>query len=126
MESYRAAHAISERLVRADPGNSGWQRDLAISYVKIGDIQVDQGNLSSALANYRASHAISERLARAYPLKAEWRRDLIISYVKLSEITGNKIYASHALDAALAMQQRGILPQSDAWMIEELKRRTGL
>ena len=29
-----------ERLVKVDPGNRGWQRDLSVSYTKIGDVLV--------------------------------------------------------------------------------------
>src|SRR3954451_4492795 len=47
----------------ADPGNAGWQRDLSVSYNKIGDVQVEQGDLAAALASYRASLAIAEGLA---------------------------------------------------------------
>ena len=45
LESYRARHAIAERLAKSDPGNAGWQRDLSVSHNKIGDVQVAQGNL---------------------------------------------------------------------------------
>ena len=31
LDSYKAAHAIRERLAAADPGNAGWQSDLSIS-----------------------------------------------------------------------------------------------
>jgi hypothetical protein len=48
-----------------------------------------------------------------------------VSYAKLSEVTGDKAYAGKALDVALGMQQRGMLAARDAWMIEELRRRSG-
>jgi len=47
-----------------------------------------------------------------------------VSFVKISEVTGDKAYAGKALDLALGMQQRGILAPRDAWMIEDLKRRS--
>ena len=37
-EAARKALAIAERLAKADPGNAGWQRDLAVSYNKVGDV----------------------------------------------------------------------------------------
>jgi len=46
------------------PGNAGWQRDLSVSYNKIGDVLVDQGNLPEAV-NRSATAAIRERLAQA-------------------------------------------------------------
>jgi hypothetical protein len=63
--SYRDRHAIADRLAKADPGNAGWQRDLSVSYEKIGDVLVAQGNLPEALKSYRDRHAIADRLAKA-------------------------------------------------------------
>jgi tetratricopeptide (TPR) repeat protein len=125
LDSFRASHAIFERLAQADPGNAGWQRDVSVSHEKIGDVLVAQGNLPAALDSFRASLKIRERLAQADPGNAGWQRDLIVSFVRLSEVTGDKTYAGKALDLALRMQQRGILAPRDAWMIEELKRRSG-
>ena len=48
-ESYRDSLAIARRLAAADPGNAGWQRDLSVSYNKVGDVLVAQGNLREAL-----------------------------------------------------------------------------
>ncbi|HUS97152.1 MAG TPA: toll/interleukin-1 receptor domain-containing protein, partial [Hyphomicrobiaceae bacterium] len=35
LKSYKASHAIFERLASADPNNAGWQRDLSVSYEKV-------------------------------------------------------------------------------------------
>lgn len=64
---FKAALAIRERLAKADPENAGWQRDLSVSHIKIGDVLVDQGNVADALAAYKAAVAIRERLAKAPP-----------------------------------------------------------
>ena len=68
-----------ERLAKADPGNAGWQRDLSVSYDKVGDVLVAQGNLPEALKSYRDGLAIGERLAKADPGNAGWQRDLSVS-----------------------------------------------
>ena len=51
--AYQASLTIGDRLAKADPGNTGWQRDLSVSYDKIGDVQVAQGNLPAALVRPR-------------------------------------------------------------------------
>ena len=56
---------IAERLAQADPGNAGWQRDLSVSYDRIGDVLEAQGNLPEALKSFRDGLAIRERLASA-------------------------------------------------------------
>jgi hypothetical protein len=44
LTSYRASLAIAERLAQTDPGNAGWQRDVAISNERLGDIYSQEEN----------------------------------------------------------------------------------
>ena len=67
MKSFRDGLAIRERLAKADPGNAGWQRDLSVSYDRVGDVQVAQGNLADALKIVPRRAAIVEGLAKADP-----------------------------------------------------------
>ena len=48
LTSYRASLAIADRPAKADQGNAGWQRDLSLSHIKIGDVQQAQGDLAAA------------------------------------------------------------------------------
>ena len=68
-----------------DPDNADWQRDLSVSYNKVGDVLVEQGNLTEALKSHRDSLTIAERLAKADPNNAGWQRDLSVSYNKVGE-----------------------------------------
>ena len=86
LKSYRDSLAIIDRLAKSDPGNTGWQRDLSVSYEKVGDVQVAQGDLAGALKSYRDSLAISERLAKSDPGNAGWQRDLSVSYEKVGDV----------------------------------------
>ncbi|MEI2774198.1 MAG: tetratricopeptide repeat protein [Candidatus Competibacter sp.] len=88
LKAYRDGLAIRERLAQADPGNAGWQRDLSVSYNKIGDVRVAQGNLPEALKAYRDGLAIRDRLAQADPGNAGWQRDLSVSYEQDRRRTG--------------------------------------
>ena len=76
--------AIMDRLAKADPGNAGWQRDLSMSYNKVGDVLVAQGKLPEALKSFRASHEIFDRLAKADPGNAGTQRDLSQSHAHLA------------------------------------------
>jgi tetratricopeptide (TPR) repeat protein len=123
LASYRASLAIRERLAKADPGNAGWQRDLSVSFEKIGDVQQAQGDLAAALTSFRASLDIAERLAKADPGNAGWQRDLIVSLFKIGDLSSDKTYFARALEVALDMQRRGILAPRDGGMIGVLQRR---
>jgi tetratricopeptide (TPR) repeat protein len=86
LTSYRDSFAIAERLAKADPGNALWQRDLSVSYNRIGDVLVSQDDRPGALKSYRDGLAIAERLAKAAPGNADWQRDLSISYNKVGDV----------------------------------------
>jgi len=123
LAAYRKSLAIHEALAQRDPANTQWQRDLSGSHERIGNVLVAQGDGPGALAAYRKSLAIAEALAQRDPANTQWQRDLIVSFVKLSEVTGDRTYASRALQIARSMQARGTLAPRDAWMIDELKKR---
>ena len=55
LESYRADLAITDRLAKSDPGNAGWQRDLAVSYLNLALTLEKHGNRTEAFANFRPS-----------------------------------------------------------------------
>ena len=57
-----------------------------MSYNKVGDVLVAQGDLPGALKSYRDSLAIAERLAKADPGNAGWQRDLSVSYSKIGDV----------------------------------------
>ncbi len=67
-------------LATADPGNAQWQRDLSVSWDKLGDVRVAQGNLAGALQAFTAGKDIADQLATADPGNAQWQRDLIVSH----------------------------------------------
>jgi hypothetical protein len=85
-KSFRDGLAIRDRLAKSDPGNAGWQRDLSVSYNKIGDVLVAQGNLPEALTSYQDSSAIFDRLAKSDPGNAGWQRDLSVSYNRVGDV----------------------------------------
>jgi tetratricopeptide (TPR) repeat protein len=86
LKSYRDDLATFERLAKVDPDNAEWQRDLSVSYIKLGDVLVFQGDLTAALKSYRGSLAIRDRLAKADPNNAGWQRDLAVSYEKVGDV----------------------------------------
>ena len=65
---------------------SGNDRDLSVSYNRIGDVQVAQGDIAGALTSHRDSLIIADRLAQSDPGNAGWRRDLSVSYIKIGDV----------------------------------------
>ena len=56
-----------DRLATADPGNADRQRSLSISYEKVGDVLMTQGNLAGALKSYQNSLDHCRKLGQGRP-----------------------------------------------------------
>jgi eukaryotic-like serine/threonine-protein kinase len=97
LKAYGDSHAIFEKLAAQDPSNAGWQRDLSVSFERIGDVQRAQGNLEAALKAYEDGLAIREKLAAQDPSNAEWQRDLSVSFERIGDVQS----AEGNLEAAL-------------------------
>ncbi|MCC6795259.1 MAG: DUF4062 domain-containing protein [Candidatus Hydrogenedentes bacterium] len=95
---FEASRETFAALLSQYPTNAEWQRGLAISQERIGDVLSAQGDASGALVAYRASLAIFERLALQYPTDAESQHELAIS----QERTGDVLRAQGDASGALA------------------------
>jgi hypothetical protein len=91
-----------------------------VSYDKVGDVQVAQGDLPGALKSYRDSLAIAERLATSDPGNAGWQRDLSVSYSNLADVFKKQGEKAKALDAlrqgrAIIARMKSLSPDNAAW-----------
>ncbi len=112
--AYEKYVAITERLAKIDPGNTGGQRDLSTSYNKLGYLAHTEGNLKAARASFEKALAIIERFAQRDPGNTDWQRDLSISYDQVGALQldeGDFKGARVAHEKALAIFER--LAQSD-------------
>jgi hypothetical protein len=76
LSAYRAGLAIRERLAAADLSNAGWQRDLFVSYERLGSVEEAKQNPKGAAYYYAEAAKIVRRLAPRDPSNAQWQRDL--------------------------------------------------
>ena len=115
LAAYRAVAEEAERLAKADPDNTEWQRDLSVSHNRIGNVFVAQGKLADALAAFQASLSIRERLAEADADNTQWQRDLCVSHFKIGGVfvdRGRLADALTAFQASRAIAER--LAEADA------------
>ena len=75
LDAYQQDFAIAKRLAEQDNSNSGWQRDLSVSYEKVADILMAQGMLQDALEAYQQDLAIAKALAEQDPTNAVWQNN---------------------------------------------------
>ena len=75
-EAYRRSLALAEGLGGSDPGNSEWQRDLAVNIWKVATVLVQQGNLSEALKLFRRGRSLIAALQTRAPYHSHLSTDL--------------------------------------------------
>jgi tetratricopeptide (TPR) repeat protein len=76
VREYQARHEIMTRLAPTDPGNVGWQLELALSRTSLVDTYSMRDVTATALQGYREGLALIERLAVAEPGNAKLQRQL--------------------------------------------------
>jgi hypothetical protein len=91
-----------------------------VSYNKVGDVLVDQGNLPEALKSFRDGLAIADRLAKADPGNAGWQRDLSVLYSNLAGAFRKMGDNAMALDAlrqgrTIMLRLTSLSPDNAVW-----------
>jgi len=84
---YERAFDIAKALAAADPTDAKAQRDLSISYDKLGTVSLRMGQVQEALSLYQQSLDIRKTLAAADPSDAAVQRDLSVSYNRLGDVS---------------------------------------
>ena len=101
LEQYQKAHKLLQQQADKEPNNTQWQRDLSVSYGRLGNMYKVNGDMPAALKAYQDSLSIRNKLVELDPKQAEWQRDLSVSYEKL----GNTYKANGDTPAALKAYQ---------------------
>jgi hypothetical protein len=113
---------IAETLAARDPNNTDWQRDLSVSYERVGDLQMKQGDSAGAVASFGKDLGIAEALAARDPNNAEWQRDLIVSLIRLGTASHDKTYLNRALNIGLSLKEAGKLAPADERIVDFLRK----
>ena len=86
LKAYRDGLAIRDRLAKSDPGNAGWQRDLAVSYAKLGAIYRKNKDKTKALGMLQQGLAIMLRMTQLSPDNAQWKNDVVWFERQITEL----------------------------------------
>ncbi len=78
--------AVIRTLALSDETNAQLQRDLSISFNKLGDVSVAAGDLSGAKRYFEQGLAIARTLALSDETNAQLQRDLAVSFSKLATV----------------------------------------
>jgi tetratricopeptide (TPR) repeat protein len=104
LDAASEAHELMSALTRSDPGRDDYQRSLAITLNKLGDVREADANFPEALAAYREAASIWNELLRKDPASALWRSDLALD----DDDIGSALRLQGDLAAALATYREGL------------------
>ena len=100
---------LAELLAATEPNRTDYQRDLSVSYERMGDLLKTLGQAEQARQAYQRSLDIRERLAAAEPDRADYQRDLSVSFNKLGDLfraLGQGEQARQAFQRSLDIAER--------------------
>ena len=86
LSSFRDGLKIRQTLAAKDAGNSGWQRDLFVSFIRIAEVLVQENNRGEALQYFDKGLEIMERLTKLDPTNAGWKNDLVWIENRMAEL----------------------------------------
>ena len=81
-DSLKIRRALADR----DPKNTEWQRDLSVSFNKLGELCETTGAVDEALRLYGLSLPIAERLAARAPTHVQFQSDLQITRRRIEQL----------------------------------------
>ena len=81
----RSCHVVMRRLAESDRANAAWQRDLSVSFNKLGRLAMKMGRYRDARKSLCDSYELMNRLADLEPLVAARQEDLADSLSTLGQ-----------------------------------------
>lgn len=122
-DAYQSALDIAERLAKAEPDRTDYQRDLSVSFNKMGGLLLQLEKPVAALEFFQRDLKIAERLAKSEPDRADYAVDLAVSLWKVGELEGDagRAQLEQALGILLGLQNEGRLAPADEPKIQAIR-----
>lgn len=105
---YVAARTLLTDLSALDGARTDFKRDLSLAHERVGDADLQAGDLPAARESFAACLALRRELALRNPANVEWRRDLSVALERMGDIDAQQARPAPAQAAyaqALAIRQ---------------------
>ncbi len=103
-QAYEKGLDIDQGILREQPQDVRARRGVAVFQMKIGNVQMDQGDAAAALRSYQSAAVLFDSLSAADPLNTSMRRNVGSIHTKL----GQAYEAAGQTEAALAEYAGGV------------------
>jgi tetratricopeptide (TPR) repeat protein len=105
---FEQALAIAEEWAKVDPTSVQAQRDLSASLSRLGQVEMQVGDLAAARTTVARALSLTEAVAAAHPTSAQAQRDLYVCLHALGEVeqeAGNFAASDIAFSRALSIAE---------------------
>ncbi|TMQ15761.1 MAG: tetratricopeptide repeat protein [Deltaproteobacteria bacterium] len=97
---------VRKLLAAADATNTTWQRDLSVSYKKLGDVAMSADKLDDARAWFDKALAVHQALVAAHPSSTDLQRDLCTILAEIAQVARDPNEATRYLGDARTIYGR--------------------
>jgi tetratricopeptide (TPR) repeat protein len=120
-ERYQEAMTILKSRVEAEPDRADYQRDLSVSYNKLGDLLQALGQGEAARQYYQQTLEIRQRLVAAEPDRADYQWDLVVSLLRMAAVEPDNSTEHRTRALAILRDLHAtdrLFPEQEHWMRE--------
>ena len=120
---YERDLAIAQRLALTEPDRADYQRDLSVSFERMGDLHLDEDQPALAALAFNQSRDIWRRLSEAEPTRADLQRGLVISLLRLGTLPhpDADIHLTQAWQGLSDLLASGRLNPSDQGLMDHVR-----
>jgi len=101
LDAFRRGAWVADHLAQADPGNAGWQRDLATSNERLGDTYFRQEKRDAARQAFERALSVYSLLITRHPDDAQSLVFSVVPHLRLAELDASS--RRDHLETALAI-----------------------
>ena len=117
------AHAVLEVVVKEEPSDPEWGRQLALAYDLVAGALATEWQVDGALEGYQKALRIREKLAQGDQGKDRWQREIGLSHINIGDMLRRQGQWAAALEEyrkALKIQKRLAAALSDLQLKRDL------
>ena len=84
--------------MRLNPGDNIMRRNLTVTQVFVGDVQLARDNAAEALNSYTSALEMMEQLTKSDPSNADWQIDLVRAHSRVGDALMAQSNVAQALE----------------------------
>ncbi|MFN6106490.1 MAG: hypothetical protein ACK5EA_18815, partial [Planctomycetaceae bacterium] len=122
-DAFQKSLDIAQKLASAEPDRADYQRDLSVSFNKMGDLELSQGNVAAARDAFQKDLEIAITLANREPDRADYQVDVVLSLIQMAKFDEDpRPSLGRALQILEQLDRTGRLSPAHRPMLDRLRQ----